>query len=150
MYRLPLIHALINLTLFRRTQLNNLNTTYYTVKQLDVPYRLVKHVLRGESGPFKGWIVSGRKWESFGLDGSLKLSVNAHNSGDEAGHNAQGEITCAPHAAIEQSWRFCFSPRSPAAVRELSFALIVSSRLQPACLFVAMIKAVKQPKSTWI
>lgn len=34
-------------------------------------YQGVKALLRGEGGPFSGWLVSGQKWELFDLNGDV-------------------------------------------------------------------------------
>ncbi|TBU32012.1 adenosine deaminase/editase [Dichomitus squalens] len=45
--------------------------TYYQSKQSDAEYRMAKAALKGPGGPFEGWVISGREWEQFNVDGSL-------------------------------------------------------------------------------
>ncbi|KDQ28905.1 hypothetical protein PLEOSDRAFT_1102944 [Pleurotus ostreatus PC15] len=39
--------------------------TYFDVKMAHVNYQATKERLQGETGPFRGWLRTGREWESF-------------------------------------------------------------------------------------
>ncbi|KAK7461378.1 hypothetical protein VKT23_008555 [Stygiomarasmius scandens] len=42
--------------------------TYFEIKQSTLEYQSVKRLLTENSGPFKRWVKSGEKWESFGVN----------------------------------------------------------------------------------
>ncbi|KAI0370168.1 hypothetical protein BV20DRAFT_944448 [Pilatotrama ljubarskyi] len=45
--------------------------TYYETKQKASAYQKAKAALKGPGGPFEGWIMSGKEWESFDVNGLL-------------------------------------------------------------------------------
>ncbi|KAI0824679.1 hypothetical protein BC628DRAFT_1410806 [Trametes gibbosa] len=47
--------------------------TYYRSKREALDYQSAKAALRGTGGPFEGWVVSGKEWESFDDDGAIGL-----------------------------------------------------------------------------
>ena len=54
--------------------------SYYAAKRLDTAYQAARSALKGPVGPFSGWLVSGRGWESFNSEGRL-LDSDAHELG---------------------------------------------------------------------
>ncbi|KAH8118517.1 hypothetical protein DFH11DRAFT_1686674 [Phellopilus nigrolimitatus] len=46
----------------------DLGTTYYEAKKSDVAFQAARHALKGPKGPFAGWVVSGKPWESFDIE----------------------------------------------------------------------------------
>jgi tRNA-specific adenosine deaminase 1 len=55
-------YALMLCIRFRNT------ATYFECKQSISEYQAAKQALMGETGPFSGWIKSGKQWESFSVD----------------------------------------------------------------------------------
>jgi len=45
--------------------------TYNRAKLASESYHLAKQRLRGEGQPFASWVISGRQWESFDMDGNI-------------------------------------------------------------------------------
>lgn len=46
--------------------------TYHDAKALSDPdFQVARTALKGPSGPFAGWVVSGREWESFDVEGKV-------------------------------------------------------------------------------
>ncbi|KAL5527549.1 hypothetical protein ACEPAG_6350 [Sanghuangporus baumii] len=46
-------------------------TTYHDVKQSNSQFQIARSALKGPAGPFAGWLVSGKKWESFDAEGGI-------------------------------------------------------------------------------
>jgi len=46
--------------------------TYSECKQSMSEYQGAKQAVTGETGPFSGWIKSGKQWESFNADGDCQ------------------------------------------------------------------------------
>ncbi|KIJ56582.1 hypothetical protein M422DRAFT_218058 [Sphaerobolus stellatus SS14] len=74
----PFISKIALFTLYRDV-LNHLSlsplmpsTTYHEAKQAATDYKKAKAILLGPKGPFAGWIVSGKTWESFTVDEMFK------------------------------------------------------------------------------
>ena len=52
------------------------DATYHDIKQAATAYQTAKSILNAPSRPFAGWIVSGKKWESFTVDGVVATETN--------------------------------------------------------------------------
>ena len=48
-----------------------ISISYHTLKQTAKEYADARLALKGPGGPFAGWIISGKTWESFDKDGQI-------------------------------------------------------------------------------
>ncbi|OCB87454.1 hypothetical protein A7U60_g5359 [Sanghuangporus baumii] len=46
-------------------------TTYHDAKQSNSHFQIARSALKGPAGPFAGWLVSGKKWDSFDVEGNI-------------------------------------------------------------------------------
>jgi len=51
-------------------------TTYFEAKHSNKEYAAVQSTLKGPPGPFGGWVVSGRPWESFDSEGNVMTEAD--------------------------------------------------------------------------